>query len=275
MAPSLALPQQLIDMSSWFSEKVFSRLPSRFFSKPQLYAVISDEEGSFPGLQEPKQETSKFSDPPAQSKTLKILILLLMVVVFVSELFFVILYPLHAHSEKQFSTPPPRSSPSPFASTTVRQCGDSADAARSLDCKFDYLTISWETPGCYHPDIVESFLAAREWKFYEDPNGTAVSSWDVVSSGSRRYNVPWDWHFTHCMYTWRMMQTAVLERRALPDNILAFDHTRHCMEVVRDRRWDFEELHTLVHVKWPKCMPYEEWGMANFVDPLRSKLGII
>jgi hypothetical protein len=155
------------------------------------------------------------------------------------------------------------------ASSTSRQarnCGDTAESAKERNCVFNIMTISWETPECYHEDIVDDFLQRRDWHFYNDTAKKEIPSWDEVGLATRRYHVPWDFHFTHCTYVWKMMQKAVVERLPLPDNVLSSEHTRHCMDVWLDRRWKFEEMHTFVHVKWPQCQAYGTWSQANYTE---------
>lgn len=147
-------------------------------------------------------------------------------------------------------------------------CGDTEETALARGCKFDYLTISWETPECYHADIVDSFFSVEEWKYYNDSSGTPIPPQSSITDGHQRWNVKWAFHFTHCVYTWKIMQKAVLERRPIPDNLLDLGHTRHCMEIMLDKRFAWEDMHTMVHVKWPKCARFEEWDKAKWVENL-------
>lgn len=61
---------------------------------------------------------------------------------------------------------------------------------------------------------------------------------------------------------------AVIEKGPLEDNLLALEHTRHCSDMLLDRRWAWDNNDTLIHVKWPKCYPHGEWNDAHFVDTL-------
>jgi hypothetical protein len=128
------------------------------------------------------------------------------------------------------------------------------------------MTINWEVPQCHSPSIVSEFQKKRDWHFYNATRATEAVPWEVVQLGQERFHAPWDFHFTHCSYTWRMMRAAVLGKSALPENILSMAHTRHCMEVWTDQRWKMEDMHTLVHVKWPRCYGYGEWHKANYVE---------
>lgn len=64
------------------------------------------------------------------------------------------------------------------------------------------------------------------------------------------------------------MQAAVKERRPMPDNLLDLEHTRHCMEMLLDREFAMEDMHTMVHVKWPKCASFGMWDKAKWVENL-------
>jgi hypothetical protein len=147
-----------------------------------------------------------------------------------------------------------------------QDCGHDAETAMARGCKFDMMTINWEPPQCYYPTIVSAFQEKREWNFYNQINPTEIVPLEEASLGSERFHVPWDFHFTHCNYAWRMMRSALISKSPLPENVLSMGHTRHCMEVWTDRRWKMEEMHTLVHVKWPKCYEYGDWNKANYVE---------
>jgi hypothetical protein len=220
-------------------------------------------------LKEPCEEKIQVNPSLAdhlRANWLKITAIVVATIILMSEVIFLALAPIPVSENKQIESGPPVIEHIPTEATRWNDCGTSAESAQQRGCHFDFLTISWETPDCYHSDIVFNFLHARDWQFYTDRNGTVVPSWDDVTMGNRRYNVKWDFHFTHCMYVWKMMQTAILEKRPLPDNLLALEHTRHCIGVVKDRRWNWDEKHTLVHVKWPKCSRYGEWDTAHFVE---------
>lgn len=64
------------------------------------------------------------------------------------------------------------------------------------------------------------------------------------------------------------MQAGVMERRPMPDNLLDYEHTRHCMAMLLDKTFMMDDMHTLVHVKWPKCASCENWDKARWIENL-------
>lgn len=94
-----------------------------------------------------------------------------------------------------------------FANTSGQSgCGETAETALAHGCKFDFLTIAWETPECYYSDIVDSFSDVYDWKYYNDSIGTPIPSDVSITDGHQRWNVKWDFHVTHCVYTWYVLQ---------------------------------------------------------------------
>lgn len=253
--------------SSWWKSRPFAENP---FRRTHIYGAISKGED----VQSVSQASLFGSDAePAHSKPpkrwlLKACILICTVIVLTVELMFIILMPKPTPANGPTDIHD-TSAPYTFTNTSgLAGCGNTADTALALGCKFDHLTISWETPECYHPDIVDSFLSVHDWKYYNDSLGTPIPPGTSITDGHQRWNVNWDFHFTHCVYTWKMMQKAVFERRPMADNLLDLEHTRHCMEMLLEKRFPWDDMHTMIHVKWPKCASFEEWNTAKWVENL-------
>ena len=256
---------------SWLTNKILVRLPRMNRSDAAVYSTLVDKDYSSVEYTDDQEEAIRTSTPLAgqlHHHIAHIGVIAIAAIILLSEIVFLIVVSSSGRESNLQTAIASYTESTNQATdiTTAMDCGHSAESARSLNCSFDYLTISWEPPSCYHTDIVTDFLSARDWQFYSDTAGTVLPSWEEVGLGRRRYNVRWDFHFTHCMYVWKMMQKAVVERRPLANNLLAFEHTRHCMGVGLDRRWRFEDLHTLVHVKWPVCLPYGRWNTTEFVE---------
>ena len=64
------------------------------------------------------------------------------------------------------------------------------------------------------------------------------------------------------------MQKAFMERGPLTDLVLDMEHTNHCLQTLTDRRFPMNDMHTLLHTKWPKCYAQNEWNSARYVDYL-------
>ena len=268
----LSISRTLLDqVPSWLTKNILFRLPRINSSDAPVYSTLVDKDDSSVEYIDDQEEAIRTSAPLAgqlRTHMAHIGVVVIAAIILLSEIGFLIIASSSGRESKQ-QTAIASYTESTYQATDITaamDCGHSAESARSLNCHFDYLTISWEPPPCYHTDIVTDFLSARDWQFYNDTVGTVLDSWEEVGLGRRRYNVRWDFHFTHCMYVWKMMQKAVVEKRPLANNLLAFEHTRHCMEVGLDRRWGFEDLHTLVHVKWPVCLPYGRWNTTEFVE---------
>ena len=257
--------------NQWLTNKILLRLSRRNSLDAPLYSTLVEKDDSSVEYTDDQEEAIRTSAPLAEqlrTYAAYIGVIVIAATILLSEIVFLIVASNSGRESNQ-QTAVASYIESTYQATNITiatECGHSAESARSLNCHFDYLTISWEPSPCYHADIVSDFLSARDWQFYNDTAGTVLPSWEEVGLGRRRYNVRWDFHFTHCMYVWKMMQKAVVEKRPLANNLLAFEHTRHCMGVGLDRRWGFEDLHTLVHVKWPVCLPYGRWNATEFVE---------
>ena len=246
----------------WVRSWLKDRLPEVSFLQDHKYSSALQDDDSIDDAcsnSVEKQRENNQNDSPRVT-TLQASMIGLGIIIIIMEL---VIYlsipppPAHQHVAKPVYTAKPISE--------WRGCGTTAESARERKCLFDKLTVSWERPDCYHTDLVQGAIHKHEWRFYSDANRT-IAEWEEVELGHRTYHAEWNFHVMHCMATWGMMRTALLEKRALADNLLAEEHTRHCLSVAMDRRWKPTDIHTRVHVKWPKCYAYGEWHKANFTE---------
>lgn len=84
-------------------------------------------------------------------------------------------------------------------------CGDNDSEAREAGCIFDVMSMAWQSPECFDPDLHDEFMALGPWTFYADQEGMQMLSYDEVavkgqiSWTDRRYFV------IHCIYGWKAM----------------------------------------------------------------------
>lgn len=50
-----------------------------------------------------------------------------------------------------------------------------------------------------------------------------------------------DYHIMHCLYQWRRLHLAVLERRYIDEHVYMYDHTLHCTRLIM--RWKDDWQH--------------------------------
>jgi len=136
-------------------------------------------------------------------------------------------------------------------------CGSSPDEARRLGCHFDVMSFSWLPPQCFDRELVDDFLARKQWSYYQIPISHNVEN-EVpmanVSTGEIDHLfVTWEFHQVHCAYMVRKLHRALSSKRPLDGYIDNLAHTEHCTEVMMDRETDLNYIWTKIFVKYPSC----------------------
>lgn len=115
-------------------------------------------------------------------------------------------------------------------SPTYRHCGSTPSEALARSCHYDVMIGSWLLPECSDPELMEEFIAERDWEFFKDANLTEAIPMDELRKGLHTYPV---WatvhqHQHHCTYVW-MKQFRAAARGGLMDDLSGnMDHTHHC-----------------------------------------------
>lgn len=67
---------------------------------------------------------------------------------------------------------------------TFGDCGESPSEARSLGCLYDVTSSSWLPPECYDAELINEFLALRDWVWYYNVQGNIAAPREEVLAGN-------------------------------------------------------------------------------------------
>jgi len=132
-------------------------------------------------------------------------------------------------------------------------CGTTAAEARAKGCIFDVMSMAWQSPECYDPDLAEDFAALGEWTFWTEPEGGRRMSLDEVS---REGQVSWttrEYLVQHCIFGWRAMHRAWQRGWRMDANLASIAHTDLCAHVFANTSVPLEKVTTRIHVDFPSC----------------------
>lgn len=141
-------------------------------------------------------------------------------------------------------------------------CGTTHSSATLANCSFDPISFSWTPQPCYDDELIESFLALNDWRWYLDANATETVAFDDVMTGRYEYlYVSWNYHRWHCTYMWRKMHRAIMGRNNKTGSSLLLDtyindpeHTDHCERVLLNRTGSLAETSTMIRRKFVECV---------------------
>ncbi|KAH8668239.1 hypothetical protein BGZ60DRAFT_528567 [Tricladium varicosporioides] len=112
-------------------------------------------------------------------------------------------------------------------------CGSNRHEAKAAGCIFDLLATRWYTPECYHREVLGEMLLEIDFDLWLDPEKTQQAPHDMAFAGDWDYLWPTpDFHIIHCIYQWRRLHRAMLEHRAIDDDVFSYDHTLHCTRML-------------------------------------------
>ena len=149
--------------------------------------------------------------------------------------------------------------PKPFNNIhqPISRCGNSSSEARALGCHFDVMSFSWLPMPCYDEQLVEDFLARKEWKYYQQPRSGGVENEvpmkDVFAANHQELYVTWEFHKAHCVYMLRKLHRAVVAGNPVDGYIGNYMHTKHCTELLLKEELKLESITTRIFVKYPSC----------------------
>ncbi|ODA83225.1 hypothetical protein RJ55_01736 [Drechmeria coniospora] len=135
-------------------------------------------------------------------------------------------------------------------------CGSTATEARQRGCKFDIISFCWLPTECYDGELSRDFDAMRTWEWFRDFNKTEPLSHKQIMTGEfTGLYVNWEYHVRHCTAMWQKMHRAILGqgKRAIDSYIGELPHTHHCGEMLLERGAAFEDINTIILVKFPDC----------------------
>ena len=132
-------------------------------------------------------------------------------------------------------------------------CGTTASEAKAKGCIFDVMSMAWQSPECYDPDLAEEFMDLGPWEFYADQEGSQMLSYEQVSQAgqiswtTRRYFVQ------HCIFGWKAMHRAWQRGWRMDANLASIAHTELCSRVFANTSIPLDAMSTRIHVDFPSC----------------------
>ncbi len=135
------------------------------------------------------------------------------------------------------------------------ECGGSPTIALERGCHYDIMMSQWVTDDCYDAELMESFLVDRKWRWYEDKNLTQEIPMSVIRRGEHGivYSST-DFHFQHCMYTWRKQHRLFGGGLWMDETLLSHGHTVHCADLMlRHDEYVSTHRYTPVGIQYPAC----------------------
>jgi hypothetical protein len=135
---------------------------------------------------------------------------------------------------------------------TFGECGTSPAEARSLGCQFDAMSFSWLPSGCYDAELVDDFLALRDWEWFYDAAGQhAIPKEEVLKGELTDLIVTREYHLFHCTYQWRKMHRGMV-KGVIDSYIANYEHTAHCEHMLTEGV-PMNTTDTVIVMKFPQC----------------------
>jgi hypothetical protein len=141
-------------------------------------------------------------------------------------------------------------------------CGTTADEARALGCQWDIMTMSWEHPDCFDPDLTREFEELGPWQFYwssrpgkevPEPEMLSPIPPELVSEQTERIWTDRRYHIMHCIYAWKMMHRAVERGWKMQGELTSYHHTEHCSQSLANTSVPMDAIITKANVQFPAC----------------------
>lgn len=155
-------------------------------------------------------------------------------------------------------SPSPPAGPGSKRMALEKPCGEDAAEARARGCRFDVMGFLWLPEQCYDQELIDEFVAMREWRFFTDKNKTELVSMEQAKTGEYPIlYVSHEYHVRHCTLIWRKMHRALLA----PDGLASVDgymgnygHTMHCEHMLIDwKDRPLELINTGLVRQFPSC----------------------
>ena len=149
-----------------------------------------------------------------------------------------------------FSKPQPD-----ISSLKPKDCGNNPTTARERGCHFDIMSMIWIPHECYDPELTEEFASEKSWEWSLHENGTdLISEEDIRKGDIRKGWVRFEYHITHCLYTWKKVIKQIERGGAPIDGYVSnHTHTEHCSMMLSLRSIPAERWNTPFVVLYPTC----------------------
>lgn len=111
-------------------------------------------------------------------------------------------------------------------------CGSSVEEAHARNCLYDVMIGSWLLPECSDPELMENYLAERDWEFYKDEDLIETLPMDMLRLGEHLYPVyaTIHQHAHHCAYVWEKQFRSILFSKKMDDLSGNTEHSHHCAQ---------------------------------------------
>jgi hypothetical protein len=154
-----------------------------------------------------------------------------------------------AHEKALSMFPSPQNTPK-----DAKFCGPNAAAATAKGCHLDMISFTWLPHECYDAELSAEFMSLNNWTWALDANGTTLVPYDEVAVGNITNGwVTWEYHLTHCLYTWKKLVRHLERGGAMDWYVMSFDHTRHCSKLLLQEGVDRQEYNSEFFVQYPAC----------------------
>ncbi|KAH8591204.1 hypothetical protein B0O99DRAFT_520041 [Bisporella sp. PMI_857] len=136
----------------------------------------------------------------------------------------------------------------------AKSCGPDAATAIAKGCHLDMISFTWLPRECYDAELTEEFLAIKDWKWSLDGNGTELVPRSKVEGGEVDNGyVTWEYHITHCLYTWKKLVRHLERGGAMDWHVMEYSHARHCGKLLLTEGADWSEYNSEFFVQYPLC----------------------
>lgn len=111
-------------------------------------------------------------------------------------------------------------------------CGSTVEEAHARNCFYDVMIGSWLLPECSDSELMETYLAERDWEFYKDEDLNETLPMDMLRLGEHLYPVyaTIHQHAHHCAYVWEKQFRSILFNKKMDDLSGNTQHSHHCAQ---------------------------------------------
>jgi hypothetical protein len=132
-------------------------------------------------------------------------------------------------------------------------CGQTASEAIEKGCIFDIMSMAWQSPECYDPDLAEEFADLGPWTFYSSPDGRQILPYEQVSQTGQISWTTRRYFMQHCIFGWKAMHRAWQRGWRMDSNLASIEHTELCSRVLQNTSIPLDQITTRIHVDFPSC----------------------
>ncbi|KAK3180012.1 hypothetical protein K4F52_008590 [Lecanicillium sp. MT-2017a] len=110
-----------------------------------------------------------------------------------------------------------------------KDCGKTADEARSKGCRFDLMLSSWVHEDCFDEKLMERYLLVGNYTWYRDYDLLEPIPDEEIRRGDHHISYSSaQQHNAHCGYMWEVQMKAWMKGRPIPRALFSYPHTFHC-----------------------------------------------